>query len=135
MNAIQPLLALVARVLLALMFVTAGYSKIGGFDGTAAYIASKGLPLPSVLAALAIVVELGAGLALIAGFKARWAALLLAGFTLLASFIFHNYWALPADQQGMQMLMFMKNIAITGGLLMVVALGAGGWSFDSRSTR
>lgn len=133
MNPFQSLLSLVARILLALMFVVAGTSKIGGFEGTAAYIAAKGLPLPEMSTVLTIVVELGAGLALIAGFKARWAAALLAIFTLAASFIFHNYWALPVEQQSVQTLMFIKNIAVTGGLLMVLAFGAGGWSLDSRS--
>jgi putative oxidoreductase len=124
------LAALVGRILLALMFVLAGVDKIGGFEGTAAYIASKGLPVASVLAGLTIVLEVVAGLALMVGYKARWAALLLAGFTLLATLIFHNYWAMPAEQQMVQSLMFMKNLSVTGGLLMVFALGAGGWSLD-----
>lgn len=126
------LAALVGRILLALMFVLAGFNKIGGFEGTVGYIASKGLPMPSVLAVLTIVLEIGAGLALMAGWRARWAAFALAGFTVLASVIFHNYWAMPAEQQMVQMLMFMKNLAVTGGLLMVFALGAGGWSLDAR---
>ncbi len=124
------LAALVGRILLALMFVFAGFNKIGGFEGTAAYIASKGLPVASALTGLTIVLEVVAGLALMVGYKARWAALLLAGFTLLATLIFHNYWAMPAEQQMVQSLMFMKNLSATGGLLMVFALGAGGWSLD-----
>lgn len=126
------LAALMGRVLLALMFVLAGFSKIGGFEGTAGYIASKGLPVATALAALTIVLEIVGGLALMVGYKARWAALLLAGFTLLATLIFHNFWAMPAEQQMMQYLMFMKNLSVIGGLLMVFALGAGGWSLDNR---
>jgi putative oxidoreductase len=126
------LAALVGRILLALMFVLAGFNKIGGFEGTVGYIASKGLPLPGMLAVLTIALEIGAGLALMAGFRARWAALALAAFTVLASVIFHNYWAMPAEQQMVQMLMFMKNLSVTGGLLLVFALGAGGWSLDAR---
>lgn len=129
---LQSLTALAGRLLLAQLFVMAGISKIGGFEGAVGYIASKGLPAPTLLAAATVALEIGVGLALAVGYRARVAALLLAGFTLLASVIFHNYWALPADQQTMQMLMFMKNIAITGGLLMVAALGAGAWSFDAR---
>jgi putative oxidoreductase len=124
--------ALIGRTLLAVMFLLAGYGKIGGFAGTAAYIASKGLPLPEVLAAGTIVLEIGAGLALLLGWKARWAALALALFTVLASVLFHNYWAMPADQQRMQMLMFMKNLAVTGGMLMVFAFGPGAWSIDRK---
>lgn len=124
--------ALLGRALLAVMFLLAGFGKIGGFAGTAAYIASKGLPLPELLAAGTIVLEIGAGLALLLGWKARWAALALAVFTVLASVLFHNYWAMPADQQRMQMLMFMKNLAVTGGMLMVFAFGPGAWSIDRK---
>ena len=124
---------LIGRVLLALMFVTAGFDKLfGGLDGTAAYIASKGLPMPMVLALGAGVLELGAGLLLIIGWQARWAALALALFTLVASFIFHAYWALPAEQQMMQQLMFMKNLSVVGGLLCVFGFGAGALSLDGR---
>jgi putative oxidoreductase len=132
MNTTSNALALIGRILLALMFVLAGLDKIGGFAGTAAYIASKGLPVPQVLAAATIAVEVLGGLMLVIGWKARWAALALAGFTLLASVIFHNYWALPADQQMVNQLMFMKNLAVAGGMLMVTAFGPGGWSVDRR---
>lgn len=116
-------LALIGRVLLAAMFVLAGIDKIGNFEGTTAYIASTGLPFSELLAVITILVEIGAGLALIVGFQTRLAALLLAGFTLAASLLFHNFWAMPAEQAYMQQLLFMKNISVAGGLLMVVALG------------
>jgi putative oxidoreductase len=122
----------VARILLALMFVLGGIGKLGGLEGTAGYIASKGLPLPMVLAVGAGVLELVAGVLLIIGWQARWAALALAAFTLVASVIFHNYWAMPAAQQMMQQLMFMKNLAVAGGLLFVFAFGAGSLSLDAR---
>jgi putative oxidoreductase len=124
--------ALAGRILLAAMFLMAGYGKIGGFAGTVGYISSVGLPAPQLLAAAAVVVELVGGALLLVGWKARWAALALAGFTVMASVLFHNYWAMPAAQQMMQQLMFTKNMAVTGGLLMVAALGAGGWSVDRR---
>lgn len=123
---------LLGRFLLALLFVVGGFSKIGGFDGIAGYIGSKGLPLPQLLAVGTIVLEIVAGLALIAGLKARWAAAALAVFTLLATLLFHNYWAMPVDQQRIQYLLFSKNIAVIGGLLMVVAFGPGRWSLDAR---
>ena len=125
-------LVLVGRVLLALMFLDAGYGKIGGFAGTAGYIASKGLPMPQVLAAATLALELIGGLLLVIGWKARWAAAALAVFTVLAAVIFHGYWGMPEAEQMMQKLMFLKNLAIAGGLLMVVAFGAGRWSVDKR---
>lgn len=123
---------LIGRVLIAAMFVYSGYGKIGGFDGTAGYIASKGLPLAQLLAAGTIVLEIVAGLMLVAGWKTRWAAFALAAFTVAASLLFHNFWGYPADQFQTQQLFFLKNMAIVGGLLMIVAFGAGRWSVDRR---
>ena len=125
-------LALVGRLLLALLFLPAGLSKISGFAGTVGYIASKGMPMPTVAAVVAIIVEVVGPLALIAGFGTRWAALVLAGFTVVATFVFHNFWAMPADQVMMQQLMFYKNIAVVGGLLVLAAHGAGAWSVDAK---
>ena len=135
MNALQPHFSLVGRLLLALLFVPAGVMKITGFSGTVGYIASVGLPLASLGAVLAIVVEVGAGLALAVGWRARWAALVLAAFTLVATVLFHNFWAMPADQAFMQQLMFFKNIAVVGGLLVVAAFGAGRLSLDGKAAR
>ncbi len=132
LDTLQSPLALVGRVLLALMFVMAGFSKIAGFAGTVGYMQSKGLPAAEVLAALTVVLEIGGGLAIMLGLYTRWAALALAAFTLLATLIFHNFWAMPAEQQMMQQLMFMKNLSVIGGLLVVAALGAGRASFDAR---
>ena len=123
---------LVARILLALMFVSAGFGKIGGFEGTAGYIASKGLPLPQLGAAIAIVVELAGGIMLIIGWKARWAALAIAVFTAVATVIFHNYWAMTGADAFTQRLMFWKNVSVIGGLLSVYAFGPGRWSIDRR---
>ncbi len=128
----QAIPVVIARILLALMFVLAGYGKLTGLEGTVGYIASKGLPAPMMLAVAAGVVELVAGLLLIFGWQARWAALALAGFTVVASVIFHNFWAVPVEQQMTQQLMFMKNIAVVGGLLFVFAFGAGSLSLDAR---
>ena len=133
MNAISNPLALIGRILLAWLFIPAGWGKLGaGFAGTVGYIASKGLPMPEVLAVAALVVELGAGIALLIGFQTRWAALLLALFTLGAAVFFHNYWGVPADQAMVQQLMFNKNLGVVGGLLVIAALGGGALSLDGR---
>ena len=125
-------LAVAGRVLLALMFVMSGFSKLGNIAGTAGYIASAGLPMASALAVAAGLLEVVAGLAVAVGFHARWAALALGLFTLLASVLFHKFWAVAADQQFVQQLMFMKNLAVSGGMFMVAALGAGPVSIDAR---
>ena len=132
-TSLQNPLALAARLLLVALFLPAGIGKITGFAGTVGYISSVGLPMPTVAAAVAAAVEVLGALALIFGFGTRLAALALAIFTLVASFFFHAYWSLPADQQMMQQLMFFKNVGVTGGLLALAAFGAGGWSVDGRS--
>ena len=131
-NALQNPLALIGRIVLALLFITSGFSKIAGFEGTAGYIAYKGLPMASVIAALTILVELGGGLAVAFGFLTRWAALALAIFSLLAGLIFHAYWAVPADQVMNMQIHFWKNVSIAGGFLILVAFGPGSFSIDAK---
>jgi putative oxidoreductase len=129
----QNVAALAGRILLALMFLIAGIGKIGdGFAGTVGYISSVGLPQPQLAAVGAIIVEIVGSLALIVGWKTRWAALALAIFTVAAALLFHNYWAMPANQQMMQQIIFMKNLAVAGGLLMLAVAGPGAWSVDRR---
>jgi len=119
---------LVARVLLGLIFVMAGFSKIGGYDGTAGYMDSMGVP--GSLLPLVILLEVVGGLMVITGFKTKWAGYALAVFTLAAAFLFHfNF----ADQ--MQSILFMKNLAITGGLLLLAVHGTGRWSLDSKFSK
>lgn len=121
MSSQHALISLVARVLLSAIFIAAGYNKIGGYDGTAQYMESMGVPallLPAVIA-----LEIGGGLAVLIGLFSRWAALALAGFCVISALIFHfNF----ADQ--MQAASFMKNLAIAGGLLLLFANGPGAWS-------
>ena len=123
---------LLGRILLAWLFIPAGWGKIAGFAGVTGYIASKGVPLPEVAAALAIAVELGLGILLLIGWQARWAALGLAIFVAVITPIFHNFWAVPEAQKMMQSQAFWKNLAVIGGLLFVHAFGPGGWSVDGR---
>lgn len=131
-TSIQNTLNLAARLLMVALFLPAGIGKLTGFAGTVGYISSVGLPLPTLAAVTALIVEIVGSLALLAGFGTRIAALVLAAFTLVASFFFHNYWGVPADQAFMQQLLFFKNIAVVGGLLAIAANGAGAWSLDSR---
>ena len=129
-TSLQNPLSLIGRILLALLFVPSGFSKIGGFSGTVGYIASKGVPLPELAAAAAVGVELGLGLLLLIGWQTRWAALGIAVFTVVITFIFHNFWSVPAEQVMAQQQNFFKNMAAVGGLLTVAAWGAGAWSVD-----
>jgi putative oxidoreductase len=116
---------LIARIFLASLFLMAGISKLGaGYAGTQAYMDAMGVS-PSLLP-LVIILEIGGAIALIVGFKTKLTALLLAGFTLVAAILFHGNFA---DQ--MQSILFMKNIAITGGLLVLVTAGAGRLSIDN----
>jgi putative oxidoreductase len=131
-KSIQNPLNLAARLLMVALFLPAGIGKLTGFAGTVSYISSVGLPLPTLAAAIALIVEIVGSLALLAGFGTRIAALVLAAFTLVASFFFHAYWAVPADQAFVTQLLFFKNIAVVGGLLAIAANGAGAWSLDSR---
>ena len=121
---------LVGRVLLALIFIIAGFGKITGFEGTVGYMQAYNVPMTQVLAVLAIIVELGGGLMIAVGWKARWAAAAIFIFVLIASFVFHAFWAVPADQAQLQNIMFMKNLAIMGGMLYIIVYGSGPLSVD-----
>jgi putative oxidoreductase len=119
--------SLASRLLLAFIFVMAGWGKLNGIDGTAGYMASAGIPLAGVLIYLVILTELGGGILIAIGYQTRIVAFLMAGFTILSALVFHfNF----GDQ--MQAINFMKNLAIAGGFLSLVANGAGAWSLDGR---
>ncbi len=130
MDALNRFGPLVGRILIAFIFVFAGYGKITGFEGTVGYIASKGVPLPQLAAIGAILIEVGGGLMMVFGWKARWAAAAMFVFTLLAALIFHNFWAVPAAEVQNTMIHFMKNISMMGGLLYVMVHGSGPLSLD-----
>src|ERR1700680_3305101 len=109
-------LVLVGRILLGSIFVLSGFQKLMGFSGLIAGIAGKGLPLPEVLAVLTVAIELGAGLLLVVGWKARWAALLLFLFTIPITLTFHNFWAMEGAEAAMNKIQFLKNVSIMGGM-------------------
>jgi len=116
---------LLGRALLVVLFLLAGLSKLGAYSSAAAYMSSAGVP--AALLPLVITTELGGAIAIILGWKTRAVALLLAGFSLLTAVLFHNNFA---DQ--IQMTMFLKNVSIAGGFLLLVARGAGPLSIDAR---
>ncbi len=116
--------ALLARICLSAVFITSGWSKIGGYAGTQQYMDAMGVP--GVLLPLVILLELGGGIAILAGLFTRWLSPLFAAFTVVAALLFHADFA---DQ--MQYLAFMKNIAIAGGFLALAALGSGAFSLDA----
>lgn len=128
-------LALAGRILVAYLFIPAGIAKIGGFAGQVGYATSVGMPLPELAVAAGLAIELVGGILLLIGWQTRWAAAVLALFTLVAGFMFHAYWSVPADQAMLQAIMFNKNLAIAGGLLAFVAFGAGAWSVDAKCAR
>ncbi|GAB7564164.1 DoxX family protein [Methylobacillus methanolivorans] len=117
---------LIGRALLAAIFIISGFGKLADPTGTIAFISSTGAPLPELGYAIALLVELGLATALLIGYRARLVALLIALFTLATAFMFH----FDLNNQ-MQTIMFLKNLAITGGLLQIAAHGAGGLSVDA----
>ena len=125
MQQIQTLSAPAGRFLISLIFIISGFNKIANFAGTQAYMESAGVP--GILLPLVIAVELLGGLAVVFGWHTRLAAFLLAGFSLLSAIFFHADFS---DQ--MQTIMFLKNLALAGGFLMIVTLGAGPYALDNR---
>lgn len=121
----QDVLALLARLLLALLFVLAGINKIGAMEGTVGYIGSVGLPFPELMYFGTIALEIGGGLLLAIGFRARQVALAMGTFTVLTAVIFHNDFS-----QQIELTMFLKNLAIAGGIFALAAFGAGRYSLD-----
>jgi len=130
MTAITRFAPLLGRLLIAAIFLMSAFGKITAPAATQGYIAAAGLPAPLVAYLIAVAIELGGGALLVVGYQTRFAALALAAFTIAAAFGFHHDFA---DQN--QMIHFLKNVAIAGGLLQVVAFGAGAFSLDARVGR
>ena len=124
--------AILVRLLCAALFIPAGVHKIMAFSTTLGYMTSKGLPMADVLLVLTIIIELGGGIMLLLGWHARLAALTIALFLIPVTVIFHGYWNIEDAQQMMtQQHMFMKNMAIIGGLLCMTGLGSGKFSLKA----
>jgi putative oxidoreductase len=130
-----PWAPLAGRILLCTIFVLSGVMKFADWQGTAAYMASKNMPLIPVLLPLAAIVEIAGGISLLLGFRARFAALMLFLYLIPTTFIFHNFWAQAGYEHMNQMHHFLKNLAIMGGLALLFALGPGPRSIDNMSLR
>jgi putative oxidoreductase len=136
MNPLTNFIALLARILLAILFVQGGYYKLmGGIPGTVANMTSHGIPFPNILVWGAIAVELVGGLMLMAGLFARWVALVIAAYTLVLGLIFHAYWLAPAADMRFERIIFFNHLSLIGGMLAIVAFGAGCWSLDAAMGR
>jgi putative oxidoreductase len=132
MNPNVGLTTLLGRIFLVVLYLISGFGKIMEPVTTKGAIASTGLPMVPVLYVLAIIFELVGGLSILFGIKARWGATMLIIFTVAASVLFHNFWASPPAEMQMQLINFLKNFSIIGGLLLLIAFGPGPISFDAR---
>jgi len=130
MNCCNASLLFLGRLCLSAIFILAGINKFMDPSGTAAYMAAKGMSMIPFFLYSAAVIEIAGGLSLLIGFKARWGALLLILFLIPTTLIFSSFWNEPAETYNLQMIEFLKNLGIIGGLLYVLATGAGKWSFD-----
>jgi putative oxidoreductase len=130
MNSANDITTLAGRILISVMFLISGFFKVGGYAQIVAYATAVHLPAPGVAIALAAAVELACGLAILAGFKTRFAAWLLFLYLIPVTYFFHNFWAVQGQEQQTQMVNFLKNAAIMGGLLVLAVHGAGAYSAD-----
>ncbi|MDP3620812.1 MAG: DoxX family protein [Polynucleobacter sp.] len=133
MNALQSTTNLIGRILIAALFLPAGIAKLTAFDGSVNYFASIGIAMPAIAVVATIIVEVLGSLLLIIGYKTRIVAIGLAIFTLIASVTGHAYWLAPAEQAYVAQLLFYKNIAIIGGLIILATSGAGSISIDGKT--
>jgi putative oxidoreductase len=135
MNTYESVLNLLGRLAIAALFLPAGLNKLMGMEGVTGYFTSLGLPAAAILIWVVIAIEVLGGLALILGYQTRFVAIGLAVFTVLASIVGHAFWAAPADAAFIVQLLFFKNIAVTGGLLILASAGAGSISIDGRKAK
>ena len=123
---------LFGRILLAVIFLFSGYNKIGVFAKTAQGMVQHGVPMAKVLLVITIIIEIAGALMIIVGWRARLAASLLFLWMIPVTLLYHNFWAMPAAQQHLQQIMFMKNLGLMGGLLMLMAFGSGAMSLGKK---
>lgn len=123
---------LIARILLVILFIWGGWGKLSGFSDTVTEMASVGLPIPTVAAAVAVILEFFVGIAILFGFFTRPLALLLAIYTLATAFIGHHYWTMTGTAHIANMINFYKNVSIMGGFLLLALTGPGKYSIDRK---
>jgi len=131
----HPLVPLVGRLLIVYIFATSGLGKIMDWHGNIQYMSTRHLPAIPVLLAIAMVIEVGGSISLITGYGARTAAFIMFIYMIGVTVLFHNYWAGSGMLAGVQETHFRKNLAIMGGLLMLVYAGPGAWSLGSKPSR
>jgi putative oxidoreductase len=130
----ENVVSLIGRILLSLIFLASGLGKISDWSGTAGYMTAKGMVAVPFFLTMAILFEIVGGLSVLTGFKARWGAAALFLFMIPTTATFHNFWAFEGMERQMQMIHFMKNLAIMGGLLSVVAFGPGRFSLGRQGS-
>ena len=123
---------LLARLLIVVLFMIFGWNKLMNFAGTTAYFAHDGLPVPEVATAIAIIMELFVGIAILLGFMTRPLAVLLAVYTLATALVGHQFWTLTGPEYTANEINFFKNVSIIGGLLVLYVAGPGRYSIDAR---
>ncbi len=124
---------LAARIGIGVIFLVSGFGKVAGWSGAVAHAGSKGVP--AILLAGATALEIFGAVSLLAGWKTRWGAAALIVFLVPVTLVFHNFWAAQGTELQLQMIQFLKNVAIGGGLLAVIGAGPGAFSLDARSAR
>ena len=136
MSALQGVGSLLGRVLLAAIFLgSAAMNHIPNFNGVVQMMAKEGVPMPTASHVIAIALMLVGGILLVLGYYARFGATLLLVFLILAAYYFHDFWTLDAAAAQEQQIHFMKNVAMMGGMLIIIANGPGAWSIDGRSRK
>lgn len=133
-QSVQSFAALVGRLMIAAIFIISGFNKLGNFSGTAAFMSGAGLPAAEILLVLTLLIEIGGGLMILLGLYTQSTALLIFLFMIPVTAVFHNPWgAIDPAQAQQQMIHFLKNLAIMGGLLCLYAFGPGRFSLEARS--
>jgi putative oxidoreductase len=123
-----------ARILIVAIFVYTGITKLMHFDATAHMIGEKGIPLAAVATAIAILIELGGAILIIVGWQTKLAAVVQFAYLIVITFMYHNFWAVPPQLHDVQLINFLKNVGIMGGLLLLATRGAGASSVDASAS-
>lgn len=135
MNFNHPAIPFLGRLLMSYIYLTSGLAKIVDWQGNVTYMGRHHLPMIPILLAAATVIEIGGSICLVTGYQAKWAALVMFGYTVVLTVLLHNYWSYTGDTAGMQETHFRKNLAIMGGLLAFSFSGPGAWSLPRSKSR